>query len=88
MTSDRKLKASREARNEGSTGPKRLDDTRCTTYKRRINGQGPAGGDEDPEGRELLLADADRVRLEPRQTKTVVVLLGSRVPSLQGASSF
>ena len=33
MTSDRKLKA----RNEGSTGPKRLNDTRCTTYKRRIN---------------------------------------------------
>ena len=25
------------ARNEGTTGPKRLDDTRCTTYKRRIN---------------------------------------------------
>ena len=25
------------ARNEGSTGPKRLDDTRCTTCRRRIN---------------------------------------------------
>ena len=23
------------ARNEGTTGPRRLDDTRCTTYKRR-----------------------------------------------------
>jgi len=33
MTSDCKLKA----RSEGTAGPKRLDDARCTTYKRRIN---------------------------------------------------
>ena len=33
MTSDRKLKASRE----GPTESERLDDTRCTTSQRRIN---------------------------------------------------
>ena len=36
MTSDRKLRRPERAQNEGSTGAKRLDDTRCTTYKRRI----------------------------------------------------
>ena len=29
------LRRPERARNEGSRGPKRLDDTRCTTYKRR-----------------------------------------------------
>ena len=28
------------ARNEASTGPERLDDTRCTTYTRRVNCRG------------------------------------------------
>ena len=31
------LRRPERARNEGTTGPTRLDDTRCTTYKRRIN---------------------------------------------------
>ena len=31
------LRRPERARNEGSTGPKRLDDTRCATYRRRIN---------------------------------------------------
>jgi len=31
------LRRPEKARNEGSTGPKRLDDTRCTTYQRRID---------------------------------------------------
>ena len=31
------LRRSERARNEGSVGPKRLDDTRWTTYRRRIN---------------------------------------------------
>ena len=35
MTSDQRRPV--WARNEGSTGPKRLDDTRFTTFKRRIN---------------------------------------------------
>ena len=29
------------ARNDGSTGPQRFDDTRCTTKRRRINYRGP-----------------------------------------------
>ena len=33
MTSDRKLPV--RAQNEGITGPKRLDDTRCTTYNEK-----------------------------------------------------
>ena len=37
MTSDSKLRRPERAQNEGSTGLKRLDDTRCTTYQRRIN---------------------------------------------------
>ena len=37
MTSDRKQKGSREGSKEGSTGSKRLDDTRCTTCRRRMN---------------------------------------------------
>ena len=32
VTSDRKRKVFREGSNEGTTGPNRLDDTRCTTY--------------------------------------------------------
>ena len=36
MTSDRKLEM---ARNEGTTGPNRLDDTRCTTYMRSDAGE-------------------------------------------------
>ena len=31
------LRRAERARNEGTTGPNRLDDTRCTTYTRRIN---------------------------------------------------
>jgi len=43
MTSDRKLRRPERARNEGSTGPTRLDDTRCTTYRcRRTASQGSA----------------------------------------------
>ena len=34
-----KLRRPERARNEGSTEPKRLDDTRCKTYTRRINSQ-------------------------------------------------
>jgi hypothetical protein len=35
MTSGRRLKASERARNEGSTGPKRLDDTQWSTHWRK-----------------------------------------------------
>ena len=37
MTWTVNLRRPERARNEGSIGPKRLDDTRCTTHKRQIN---------------------------------------------------
>ena len=37
MTSDRKIKASRERSNEGSTGPEILDDPRCKPHHTHSN---------------------------------------------------
>ena len=39
MTSDRRLKASERAQNEGSTGPTRLDNTRCRKGEGEIGGR-------------------------------------------------